>query len=208
MTSLQPSAQRHPYIASSALPDKAAAIAQVIGIACIAGFIIDIAVLALPLDLRNLDWRLGMFQQIGDRSIILLFGTALLILANLSVSQLRKAIAFIALSIGVFFLLTAILAVRDGVSANKVTLENINRQASSLQAQLEEAQQQTNLAPELATERMQQAEQQLQRQSEALQQQAKISVLKGSISSVGNLLVSGIGLVFLGRLGARSGRSF
>lgn len=208
MTSLQTPAHQHLPVASPALLDKALAIAQVIGIACIAGFVLDMAVLALPLNLANLDWRLGMFQQLGDRSIILLFGAALLLIANLGASKLRRAIAFVALSLGVFCLLTGMLAVRDGVSAHRTALDRIDRQAIALQTQLEQARQEADLAPELATERMQQAEQQLQRQSEALQQQAKISVFKGSLSSVGNLLVSGMGLVVLGRLGARSGRRF
>ncbi|MCY7391002.1 MAG: hypothetical protein LH647_05710, partial [Leptolyngbyaceae cyanobacterium CAN_BIN12] len=50
---------------------------QIVGLACLAGFMVDIFAITFPPNLGDLQWRIGFMQQISDRSIILLFGLAL-----------------------------------------------------------------------------------------------------------------------------------
>ncbi|NJN31232.1 MAG: hypothetical protein HC824_13000 [Synechococcales cyanobacterium RM1_1_8] len=119
---------------------------------------------------------------------------------------MRKPIALLSLAVGVFFLVSSIVAIRDGSSFNKKATEAITSQASAVQKQLDEAKADASLAPNVTPEQMQQAEQELQLRADAMQKQAKLGMLKKSSSSVGNLLITGFGLIALGRVGTHSQR--
>ena len=181
-------------------------ILKIVGLACCVGFLFDITVLAFPLSLGNIEWRIGMLQQIGDRSILLLLGSACLLFSSLNNRQVRKPIALLSLAVGVFFLLSSLVAIRDGSSFNKRTSEAITSQASAVQDQLDKAKADASLAPNVTQEQMKQAERELQLRSDAMQKQAQLGTLKKSSSSVGNLLITGLGLIGLGRVGGRSQR--
>ena len=40
---------------------------RIVGVACIAGFIFDVLALVFPPAVGNVEWRISLFQQIGDR---------------------------------------------------------------------------------------------------------------------------------------------
>ena len=54
------------------------AIARIVGFTCLFGFLADMIVLALPVG-AGAAWRANLLQQMGDRSIVLLMGLALLV---------------------------------------------------------------------------------------------------------------------------------
>lgn len=205
MTSVSSSTQSR-SAAPSIMAGPGEYILKIVGLVCCVGFLVDITILAFPLSLGNIEWRIGMLQQIGDRSIVLLLGSACLLFSSLNNRKMRKPIALLSLAVGVFFLLSSVVAIRDGSSFNKRAAEAITSQASAVQEQLDKAKADASLAPNVTPEQMQQAERELQLRADAMQKQAKLGTLKQSSSSVGNLLVTGFGLVALGRVGARSNR--
>lgn len=205
MTSVSSNTQSRSAVAS-AISGPGESILRIVGLACCVGFLVDITILAFPLSLGNIEWRIGMLQQIGDRSIILLFGSAFLLCSSLNNRQIRKPIALLSLAVGVFFLLSSLVAIRDGSKFNKQASEAITTQATAVQEQLDQAKADASLAPNVTPEQMQQAERELKLRADAMQKQAKLGTLKKSSSSVGNLLVTGVGLIGLGRVGAHSKR--
>lgn len=177
-------------------------ICQIVGFVCLAGFIIDMLVLALPPQAGNVQWRIGLVQQMSDRSIILLLGSALLIFGNIDNRRLLKRFSMFCLTVGVMFLLSCLLVISDGLKLQQQTLNNINNQASQLQTQIQTAQTNPSLAGENVTaEDLNRASQLLNTQADTLKQNAKQTVLKTGVASISNLIIVGLGLVSLGRYG-------
>ncbi|MBD2260589.1 HpsJ family protein [Pseudanabaena sp. FACHB-2040] len=170
---------------------------RIVGLACIVGFLVDMTVLALPPS-AGAAWRVGILQQMGDRSIILLFGIALIAYSVWEISQIRKILSYAALSIGVLFLLFCILVIRDSLMLQSQTLENIGQQAAELQTQVEESRTNPDAAS-VTNEQFEQATQQINAQAETLKQNAKTTITRASIASTSNFVVVGIGLISLGR---------
>jgi hypothetical protein len=143
---------------------------------------------------------------LGDRSIILLFGLALMLYSNLEERLVRKYLVMGCLGLGVMYILMSVLAIRDGVTLNSRTEQQISAKSSQIKSQLEDVQ--TNPKPNLKVtpEQLEQAGKLLQQQTIALKDNAKKGVLKTSVSSVGNLVVIGLGLLGLGQYGARPTR--
>jgi hypothetical protein len=180
-------------------------ICQIVGWVCLTGFIIDMLVLALPPQLGNVQWRLGLTQQMSDRSIILLLGAALLIFGNFDNRRWLKRFSTACLAIGLAFFLACIVVIADGVKLQQQAVSNISTQASQLQTQIRDAQSNPSVAGENVTrEDLTRAAQLLNTQADTLKQNAKQTVLKTGVSSIGNLVVVGLGLVSLGRYGMRS----
>jgi hypothetical protein len=100
---------------------------RIVGIACLAGFFVDLLILALPPALGNPEWRTGFLQQMSDRSIILLFGAALTIYGSLEARALRKQLGIVCLSIGVFIFCSCVLVIRDGLTLNDLAAKNMRR---------------------------------------------------------------------------------
>jgi hypothetical protein len=179
------------------------ALCRIVGLACIVGFIVDMTVLALPPG-AGAAWRVGLLQQMGDRSIILLFGLALLAYSVWEIPSIRKIFSYISLSAGVLFLLFCILVIRDSLALQTQTVANIGQQATDLQTQIEES----RTSPEAASvtpEQFEQATQQINAQAETLKQNAKTTITRTSIASTSNFAVVGIGLISLGRVTMTSG---
>jgi hypothetical protein len=179
---------------------------QIVGLVCIAGFIVDITVGAFPLALGTLEWRIGFFQQFGDRSIILLFGLALMLYSSLDSRQFRKYLVTTCLALGVVYILASVLVIRDGVTLHSRTETQIDAKASEIQTKIQDVQ--TNPKPnaKVTPEQVEQAGKLLKQQATSLKDNARTSVLKTSVSSVGNLIVIGLGLIGLGQYGARPSR--
>jgi len=180
---------------------------RIVGIACLVGFVVDILILALPPALGNPEWRTGFLQQMSDRSIVLLFGSALTIYGSLELRALRKQLGVACLAIGVIYLLSCVLVIRDGLKLNDLAVKNITDQAAQVQTQIETAKNDPTAAPNVTSEQLQQASQLVDTRAVTLKQNAKTGIMKTSISIVGNLVVIGIALISLGRYSMRPSKN-
>ncbi|NEQ53241.1 MAG: hypothetical protein F6K11_24410 [Leptolyngbya sp. SIO3F4] len=177
----------------------------IVGLACLAGFIVDITILALPPDPFNIQWRINLLQQMGDRSIVLLFGLALIMYGFLSNRMLRKQLALGCLAIGVMFSVSGILMAHDSLKFQDMTLVNIASQEDQVRNQIESAQENPQeVAPEVTPEILEQATRQLSRRAESAKKTAKTGIIKIGASSISNLIVTGVALIALGRFGNRT----
>jgi hypothetical protein len=174
--------------------------------ACLAGFCIDILMLALPPNPGALEWRVTFLQQLGDRAIILLFGMALMMFSVLTVRSVRRNFALASLTIGAVLLLSCVLVIRDGFVLQNQALTNITTRATQAQEQIAAAK--LNPPKDVDMAKLDQLEGQLKQQSETLQANTKTGVLKTATRSVGNLAVIGMALIGIGRFGLRSNRHF
>lgn len=179
-------------------------ICQIIGWVCLAGFLIDTLVLALPPQLGNLEWRVSLMQQVADRSIILLIGAGLLTFGNFDNRRWLKRFSTICLALGMMFFLSCLLVIADGLKLQQQAVGDISNQASQLQTQIQNARSNPAADQNLTAAELQRAAQQLNNQANSLKQNAKRTVLKTGVSSVGNLTIVGFGLVSLGRYGLRA----
>lgn len=177
-------------------PSAAAIICRIVGLTCVAGFISDMLTLAFPIG-PTVDWRVNFLQQVGDRSIILLFGVALVLYGFWASRELRKSISYAVLGVGVLFLLCCILVIRDSAVLRSEAVQRIDLQATELQTRVEE---QAQIESEVAARR-------IDAEAAELKQNAKSSLTKAGIRSTSNFVIVGIGLVGLGRLGINSQRS-
>jgi hypothetical protein len=177
-------------------------ICQIVGFVCLAGFLIDMLILALPPSPGNIQWRVGLVQQFADRSIILLFGAALTLFGSLGNRRWLRQFSRFCLVGGVVFILMCVLAIADSISLQQQTVGTISTQESQLQTQIRNAQSNPkSVGDNVTTEDLKRASDLLTTRADALRQNAKTSTLKTAASSVGNLLVVGIGLAGLGRYG-------
>jgi len=182
---------------------KPQALCRIVGFACLAGFLVDLFVLTFPPAFGAIEWRIGFLQQLGDRAVILLFGLALVMYGIINFRQWRRRLALTCLVLGVLFNLSCILVIRDSLAFQQETLTKINTQAAQVQSQIQKAQDDPKVAPNITPEKLQQASQQLSSQATSLKQNTQTSVLKTTVSSVGNLVVVGLALIGLGQYGAR-----
>ena len=180
---------------------------RIVGIACLAGFVVDLLILALPPALGSAEWRTGFLQQVSDRSIILLFGAALTIYGSLETRAIRRQLGLACLAIGVIYLLSCVLVIRDGLTLNDLAAKNIATQAAQVQTQIQKAKDDPKAAPNLTPEQLQQAAQTIDTRATSLKQNAKTGILKTAIAIVGNLVVVGIALISLGRYSMRPRKS-
>jgi hypothetical protein len=185
---------------------RAKQICLIVGLTCLAGFSVDMLVLGLPPSPFTLQWRVGFLQQVGDRSIVLLFGISLMLYSLLGNRRLTKRLSLICLGVGVAFILSCILIIRDSLILQDQTIRNISTQAQQLQTQIEESRDRPELPAEITPERFAQATQQVTSQAEQLKQNARAGITKVGLASIGNLVVVGLGLIGLGRFGLTTAR--
>jgi hypothetical protein len=178
---------------------------RIVSFACIAGFVLDILAVSMPPNFGAVEWRVGFFQQFGDRSIILLIGVMFLMLGSLDMRQFRKQLGMACLGMGLVFLLSSVVAIRDNVVLQKQTSTNITTQSTQLQEQLEKAKVNPPNA-KVTPEQVNKALQEVGSRSEALQKSASTQIMKSGVSSVGNLLIVGVAMIGVGRYGMRSNR--
>ncbi|MDX2240854.1 MAG: HpsJ family protein [Leptolyngbyaceae cyanobacterium bins.302] len=176
---------------------------QIVGLACLAGFVVDLFVITFPPNLGNLQWRIAFMQQTSDRSIILLFGLALMMFGMLDFRRWRRRLAMFCLILGAVFCLSSILVIRDGLAFQQEALKNISNQASQVQSQIQRAQSNPGSVPNVTPEQLNQLSGALSNQVNTLKESAKTTTLKTGISSVGNLIIVGLALIGLGQYGAR-----
>ena len=176
---------------------------QIVGLACLAGFVVDLFVITFPPNLGALQWRIAFIQQVSDRSIILLFGLALVMYSLLDFRQLRRRLAMFCLILGAVFCLSSILVIRDGITFQQEALKNINNQASQVQSQIQKAQSNPSSVPNVTPDQLTQLSSALSSQVNTLKENAKTTTLRTGVSSVGNLIIVGLALIGLGQYGAR-----
>jgi hypothetical protein len=180
---------------------------QIVGFACLAGFLIDIVGLMFPAAFGSMEWRAGFIQQVSDRSVILLFGLALLMYGVLDNRAVRKRLAMVCMVVGMLFCLSSILVVRDSWALRNQAEDSISSQAAKVQTQIEQTKKNPPAnARNLTPEQLEQASRMLGDRAEVLKQNARTSVMKAGFATVGNLLVIGLAMLGLGRYGARPGR--
>lgn len=179
-------------------------ICLVVGLTCLLGFLVDTLVLSTPPDPLSLQWRVNLLQQVGDRSIVLLFAAALLMYAFIDQRQLKRSLGFICLVLGVAFMLSCILVIRDSLILQSETLQNISNQEQQVQSQIEQAREGvTDSSGVVTPEQLQQASRQLANQASTLKQNARQGITKTGVASMGNLIAVGLGMLGLGRLGIK-----
>jgi hypothetical protein len=179
---------------------------QIVGFACIAGFLIDISALIFPPNFGAIEWRLGLMQQLGDRGIIMLFGLVFLMVGSLEMRQFRKQLSMICLGLGLIYLLGSVLSIRDAVNMQKLTSSNISAQSNQVQEKLQAAKDKPPANLKVTPEDIEKALQQVNVRTEAAQKGAQTQILKTGFSSVGNLIVIGLALIGVGRYGMRPSR--
>jgi hypothetical protein len=179
----------------------------IVGLACLAGFAVDLFVLTYPPSFGALEWRVGFMQQVSDRSVILLFGLALLMYGVLDIRTWRRQLAMGCMVLGAVFLLSSVLVIRDSATLQRDTLSKITGQATQIQTQINQLQSNPQAARNLTPEQLQEALKRLTAQSENLQRNATTGILRTGIASVGNLIVIGLALLGLGRYGANPPRA-
>ena len=181
--------------------------ASIIGLVCIIGFFFDMLVLALPPE-SGVEWRIGLVQELANRSIILLFGLGLFIFGSAGKKRSSTRIASqLSMGIGVVFLLLCLLSVIDSIRLNNQSATAISTQETALQTQIEDARANPEGLPEdIDLAQLEQVSQQLTQQANALRSTAKRTVFKTGISNIGNLLIVGLGLLGIGRSGMKFAR--
>lgn len=208
MTSATTNASYSSAAAPQSLSNPGAAICKIVGNACLAGFLVDIVVLAFPPRLGSLEWRVGFLQQLGDRSVILLFAIALLMYGSMASRRARKQLGLISLIVGFMFQMGCILAIHDGISLQRQAVSNIDNQASTIQTQIEKAQQNPGSLPQnISPDDLKKATASIEQREALLKKAAKSQVMRTGFASVGNLSVIGFALIALGRYSSRLSRA-
>lgn len=207
MTSLPrpfPAKTGRPFKDQGIQPSAGKNICLIVGLTCLLGFLVDTLVLTTPPNPFALEWRVNLLQQIGDRSIVLLFSVALLMYAFFDQNRLKRPLGFICLVLGVAFMLSCVLVIRDSLILQKETLQNISNREQQVQSQIKDGRgDELDLPAPVTPEQLQQASQQLSNQISALKADARQGITKAGVASMGNLIAVGLGMIGLGRLGIK-----
>lgn len=182
-------------------------VARIIGLVCIFGFFFDMLVLAVPPQ-GGVEWRIGLVQELANRSIILLLGLGLFIFGSAGKNRGRlRLVSKLSMGIGVLFFLLCLLSVVDSIRLSQQSATAISTQESQLQTQIKTARANPAGLPEnIDLAALDKASKQLTQQAKTLKNDAKRTVFKAGISNIGNLLIVGAGLLGLGRSGMRLSR--
>lgn len=176
---------------------------RIVGLTCLAGFVIDMVAVSIPPDPLAIQWRISFLQQLSDRSIILLFGAALMLYGSIENRRLIQQLSLACLLVGILFHISCIVVIRDSTIIRQQAIETISNQATQLQTQIEQSQGRLNGTTPVTPDQLQQASRRVTTQAQTLQDNAKTGVFKAGFASIGNLVVVGLGLLGLGRFGLR-----
>lgn len=175
----------------------------IVGLTCIAGFLLDVLVLGTPPNPLALEWRVGFLQQIGDRSIVFLFGVALLLYSIFDNSRIKRFLSLFCLAIGVAFLLSSLLIIRDSLILKDQAFRSISAQEEQIQTQIEDSKNSGQLPPNVSPDQLNQASQEVTTRAQDAKQSTVQGITKAGMSSLGNSVVVGMGLIGLGRTGMK-----
>ncbi|WP_414550908.1 HpsJ family protein [Anabaena sp. CCY 0017] len=173
----------------------------IVGLACIFGFLVDLTGVALPLKFLEAEWRFGVLRMVSDRSIVLIAGLALLSFGLLDARYIRQMVSRFCLILGVVFILSGVLGFRDTIQLRDQAIKNIDTQSTQALRQLEAAKSNPEkLDPNITPERLQQVSQELQQQAQQQKYSNQARLYKLLSVAIGNLVVSGLALIAIGRL--------
>lgn len=175
----------------------------IVGMACIVGFLIDIVVLGAPFTLSYLEWRTDFLQQIASRSIIFLFGIALLLYCVFDQRHLKQPLAVFCLVLGVISLVSSILVIHDSLEIRDRTFRDINDQEVQIQSRIEESRSSGELPDEISLSELEDASKTIAAQAQGAKLAVGQDITKSGAGTVGNLVIVGIGLIGLSRIGMR-----
>ena len=178
---------------------NAAGLSRIVGLTCIAGFVSDICVAAMPVTLRSAQWRMGLLQPMGDRGIILLFGLALLALSYAGKRLWSKRIGIVSIVVGVFFLLSCLAFVKDSLALQKATIGNLDTQISKLQSQIQQQSSNPELQNSANREQIEATTRQIDIQVDSFKKEVRTTTVRLGLSAISNLLIMGIALISFGR---------
>lgn len=177
-------------------------ICYIVGLVCIFAFFADMLIFGLPPQPGNIQWRLSILQQFGDRCIILLFGAALILLGNLDRRRIIKRLSRLYSVCGVIFMLMCLLTTGDSIALQKNKIVDISTQESQLQTQIKNVRKNFNAGENnISAEDLQKASKQLTDRANSLKQNTKTRAIKTGAATISNLVIVGIGLIGLGRYG-------
>ncbi|MCU0548849.1 MAG: HpsJ family protein [Leptolyngbya sp. Prado105] len=187
-------------IVGSSLIDspRAKKLCRIVGLACLVAFAVDFFVIVLPPDFGAAQWRLSSLQQVGDRSIVVLFGLALL-MYGVERRKILRSLALLCFTIGTVFVLSCAVVAQDSLALQRQANEQISAQVSQLNSRLQAIQENPEAGAKITPEQLTQAAQRVNAQAESAKQNANNSILKSGILSIGNLAVIGVTLLVLGR---------
>ncbi|GAX35288.1 HpsJ-like protein, cyanoexosortase C-associated [Nodularia sp. NIES-3585] len=173
----------------------------IVGLACIGGFLVDLTGVALPLKFLDTEWRFSVFRMVSDRSIVLICGLALLCFGLLDSRYLKRIVTRFCLVLGVVFLLSGVLGLRDTIELRDQAIGNIDNQSIQALRQLETAKTSSQLPdPNITPERLDQVSQQVRQQAEQQKGATRNRLYKVLAVAIGNLLVSGFALIAIALL--------
>ncbi|MBD2109846.1 hypothetical protein [Nodosilinea sp. FACHB-13] len=185
---------------------SASTIFLIIGLACIGGFVMNLMAIAIPPDPMSLEWRVGFMQQVSGRGILFFLGLAMSVYGSLNRPSLSRFLALICLVIGILFVLSGVIVIRDGLVLQNQAVRNIESEATEIRSQLLTAQDNPNLPAEVTPERIETALVQVETQAQALLENARGQTTKSMMSMLSTQVVIGIGLLALGRFGLKHSR--
>lgn len=176
----------------------------IVGLACIVGFIANLLAIAVPPNPMALEWRIGIMQQVSGRSILLFLGLGMVAYSSFGRQALSRYLGLVCLGVGIFYLLSGVIVIRDGLVLQNQALDTIESEATEIRSQLQTAQANPNLPSEITPQRIDEALLQLDTQAEALIQNARGTTTKSMMSMLSTQIVIGLGLLGLGRFSIRS----
>jgi|GEM_PF-1363336 len=173
----------------------------IIGLASIAGFLVDFTVAALPPQPLEATWQLEIVRLAADRSLVWLIGLGLLAFTLRDNPALKRPFSLFCLLLGVIYLLLCIPAFQSTVFLRENANQNISQQASQTLEQLQAVQAEPPEGGQAITpEQIQDATQQVNLQAETLRRNARQRLYKSLAITLGNLVVAGIAAIALSRL--------
>ncbi len=181
-------------------------LALMTGIICIAGFGLDLLAMSLQPTFSSIEWRMGFMQQIAERCIILLFGGALLCYGLQTMPAWLNRMAWVCCGLGLCMSLSGFFYLQDSVRFKSVAIENLSTQQQNLEQRIQQFTPQPRSSLDLVADpaRKEKAVEILRERTQALESSAKVRIQKTVTRTFSSLLLSGTGLVILGRTTLRS----
>lgn len=169
---------------------------------CLIGFIIDIVVIGLPPNPLSPQWRLNFLQQVAERSFLLFVGSVLLFYSKLEgrLQQLR-IISITCLVVGLLLGLSSLMVIKDNFTLQQRAIASIDTQATELRNRIVQGREDRTLSQKIDPDAFTAALGRVDSQAANLKQETQTGAMKTLLSSAGNLLLVGGGLVGVGRLG-------
>lgn len=180
----------------------------IVGLACLIIFFLDVMASALPLALSSVEWRLALLEEITNRAILLIIGSALLLYSAYGNRSFMKKLAVASLLSGIFFHLLCLFTILDTLEVKNQATEAVDNRATQLKIQLEDEQNSSVGESALSSKEIEQALFQISNQSESLKRDLNVDIVKVGVLHILKLVVMGLALIFMGRLGLQSIRVF